>query len=324
MERILVIQTAFIGDAILATAVLEKLHAHHPNAKLDFLVRKGNESLFAQHPFLNEVLVWDKSSGKYKSLFRLAKSIRANQYDAVINLHRFASSGFIAWRSKAKWRAGFNKNPFSFCYHHKAKHQIGNGKHETARNQLLIAPITDGQTAKPKLYPSEQDFEAVRPFGAMPYVTIAPASVWYTKQLPEEKWIELIKKIPAWQAVFLIGGTGDQPLCERIRNSVKDPNVHNTAGKFSLLQTAALMKSAVMNYVNDSAPQHIASAMDAPVTTFFCSTVPSFGFGPLSTNAKIVETTEALACRPCGLHGKKSCPKGHFKCGIGIDISAKK
>jgi len=42
-NKILVIQTAFIGDAILATGVLEKLHRHFPESKIDFLVRKGNE-----------------------------------------------------------------------------------------------------------------------------------------------------------------------------------------------------------------------------------------------------------------------------------------
>ena len=76
-----------------------------------------------------------------------------------------------------------------------------------------------------------------------------------------------------------------------------------------------------MNYVNDSGPLHIASAMNAPVTSFFCSTVPDFGFGPLADQSKIVQVKEKLPCRPCGLHGHNSCPKGHFKCGNDISIS---
>jgi len=76
-----------------------------------------------------------------------------------------------------------------------------------------------------------------------------------------------------------------------------------------------------MNYVNDSGPLHLASATNAPVTAFFCSTIPAFGFGPLSANSIIVETHEKLTCRPCGLHGKTACPEGHFLCAksIGID-----
>ena len=72
------------------------------------------------------------------------------------------------------------------------------------------------------------------------------------------------------------------------------------------------------NYVNDSAPMHMASAMNASTTAIFCSTVPGFGFGPLSGNARIVETEEDLDCRPCGLHGFKKCPKEHFNCAYSI------
>jgi heptosyltransferase-2 len=92
------------------------------------------------------------------------------------------------------------------------------------------------------------------------------------------------------------------------------------AEELSLLASAALMEGAAMNYVNDSAPLHIASAMNAPVTAIFCSTVPAFGFGPLRENGRVVETAEKLDCRPCGLHGHRACPKGHFRCALGIGV----
>ena len=82
------------------------------------------------------------------------------------------------------------------------------------------------------------------------------------------------------------------------------------------------MTNATMNYVNDSAPMHMASAMNAPTTAIFCSTIPDFGFGPLSDQARIVETDENLECRPCGLHGFKKCPEGHFKCANTIDTES--
>jgi heptosyltransferase-2 len=150
-------------------------------------------------------------------------------------------------------------------------------------------------------------------------VCIAPASVWSTKQWPEHKWIELVKALPADQQVFIIGAPGDSPLAQRII-AASGRGVDLTRD-LRLLESAALMESAVMNYVNDSAPLHIASAMKAPVTAVFCSTVPAFGFGPLRENGRVVETAEKLDCRPCGLHGHKACPKGHFRCaeGIGVD-----
>ena len=88
-----------------------------------------------------------------------------------------------------------------------------------------------------------------------------------------------------------------------------------------VLESAALMKDATMNYVNDSAPMHMASAMNAKTTAIYCSTIPAFGFGPLADNAKIVETKLTLDCRPCGVHGHKACPEGHFKCAFSIETS---
>jgi len=62
LSKFLIIQTAYIGDVILATSVVEKLAAHYPAAQIDFLVRKGNESLLHGNPNINEVIVWDKST----------------------------------------------------------------------------------------------------------------------------------------------------------------------------------------------------------------------------------------------------------------------
>ena len=94
-QKILIVQTAFIGDVILATAVLEKLYLYYPEAEYTFLVRKGNEILLQNHPFLKKVLVWDKSQNKYKNFWNILKQIRMEKYDLVVNLQRFASSGIL-------------------------------------------------------------------------------------------------------------------------------------------------------------------------------------------------------------------------------------
>ena len=65
--KILVIQTAFLGDVVLATAVLEKLHQYFPDAQIDFVLRKGNEGLLSSHPFLHNLLLWDKKQQKIKN-----------------------------------------------------------------------------------------------------------------------------------------------------------------------------------------------------------------------------------------------------------------
>jgi heptosyltransferase-2 len=93
------------------------------------------------------------------------------------------------------------------------------------------------------------------------------------------------------------------------------------AGNLSFLESASLMKDAQMNFTNDSAPMHLASAINAPVTVIYCSTIPRFGFGPLSDDSKIVEISGELYCRPCGIHGYRSCPEKHFRCATQIDVN---
>jgi heptosyltransferase-2 len=320
LNKILVIQTASIGDVILATPVIEKLHFHFPDAAIDFLIKKGNESLLESHPFLNRVLVWDKSTEKYKNLLRLLQVIRVENYDCVINIQRFASSGFITVFSGAKLKIGFDKNPFSILFNKKVKHTIRQGKrHEVERNLDLVRKITDDTSFPVKLYPGQHHFARMSQYKTVRYITVSPASLWFTKQYPLEKWIEFIREIKNDLRIYFLGSKGDMEMCENIINKSGYSNSLNLAGKLSFLESAALMKDARMNYVNDSAPMHLASAMNAPTTAIYCSTVTAFGFGPLAENSVVVETDEKLDCRPCGLHGFDKCPKKHFKCALTID-----
>lgn len=313
-KNILIIQTAFIGDAILASSVVEKMHQFFPQSKISILVRKGNESLYQEHPFLTQTLVWNKQEGKYKSLFKLLKVIRRQKFDTVINLHRYASSGFLTAFSKARYTSGYDKNPFSFLFDNKSKHKIGDGRHEVERYNDLIESITDRTIVKPKLYPSFKQFSKIEPLVSQPFVCMAPSSIWFTKQLPKDKWIELCNSIPKEIIIYLLGGPSDKILCEEIITKSTHSNIKILAGELSLLESCELMKHAKMNYVNDSGPLHLASAGNSPTTAFFCSTVPTYGFYPLSYNSTVIEVNN-LDCKPCGLHGYKACPEGHFKCG---------
>ena len=175
MKKILIIQTSFIGDVVLATALVEKLYNFYPDAKIDMLVRKGNETLLTGHPYLHKVWVWNKKKHKNRNLARLAVAIRNEEYDCVVNPHRFASSGMLTLASGAKERIGFDKNLLSFGYTHKLPHIISepyaaHPVHETERNQTLIAHLTDSTPAIPALYPTPNDYEKVEHLQGQPYI----------------------------------------------------------------------------------------------------------------------------------------------------------
>jgi heptosyltransferase-2 len=322
LQQFLVIQTAFIGDVVLATGIVEKLHRQYPDAQIDFMLRKGNEGLLKDHPYIREVLVWNKTSGqKNKSLLSLLRTIRSRRYDKLINVQRFAATGFLTAFSGARETIGFDKNPFSRFFTKRIKHVISDGtttRHEIERNDELIREFTGGAPERPRLYPSQADEQAVQQYQQLPYITISPASVWFTKQYPADKWISFLNRLTPAYHIYLLGGPGDTALAEAIKQGAPQLPITNLCGKLNFLQSTALMKQAAMNYVNDSAPMHFASAVNAPVTAVYCSTLPSFGFGPLSDKRFIVEVQEPLPCRPCGLHGRKTCPLGHFKCAYNI------
>ncbi len=327
MHKICVIQTAFIGDVVLSTSLLESLHAKYPNAQIDIVVRKGNEALFTNHPFINEVIIWNKQSQKYKNWVTVLKQLRGQKYDALFNVQRYAATGLWTALSNAKFKIGFDKNPFSFLFTHKVKHlAMQPGLHEIQKNHsLILAMDANIELQKPRLHPTHTDFEKVIHLQSEPYICIAPASVWFTKQFPVTQWVAFLNQLPFEGKVYIIGGPGDKALGDQIIAGIKRDsrvynNVLNVAGQFHFLSSAALQKGAIINYVNDSAPMHFATAVNAPVVAIYCSTIPDFGYGPLSDQSFVVQTQEALPCKPCGIHGKKDCPLQHFKCGFTIQM----
>ncbi len=318
--RILIIQTAFLGDVILITPMLRELKIALPDAEIDVLVRKGNESLLNNNPHLSQLFVWDKKR-KFASLFENLFAIRKRKYDEVICVQRYFNAGFLTTFSKGKKLSGFSQNPWSFMFHRKTKHVLEGEQHEVDRNLALVNHLMPKPISRrPELFPSSADFDSIDQYQKDSYYCLAPASVWFTKQLPEQQWGKLIKILNPQNTVYLLGAAADFELCERIKKAADTENIVNLCGKLNLLQSAALMQKASRNYVNDSGPMHLASAMNAATTAFYCSTIPGFGFGPLAENQEIIEIQENLACRPCGSHGYKECPKTHFDCGNKIDV----
>ena len=152
--------------------------------------------------------------------------------------------------------------------------------------------------------------------GARGALLVMPGSQWATKAWPEGQFAKLLDRLDG--PVLLMGAPSEHDLCARLAEG-RD-NVVNCAGTLSLLGLAAAVGMARGVVANDSAPLHVASAMDTPTVALFASTVPQFGFGPRASHHRVVEPTTDLACRPCGMHGRKRCPEGHFRCGWELSV----
>lgn len=322
-KTILIIQTAFIGDTILASHFARAVKDQYPHSKIHFFLRKGNEAVIQGLPTIEKTWIWDKQGGKTKNLMKLISELRKINFDMVFNLHRHFNSGLVAAMVKAPVKIGFRQNPMSMFYTNKINHQIPDprGWHEVQRNLELIPgfKIVDNQKIyKPELPLQQKNFDKVAPYVSDNYFVIAPASVWFTKAWSEEKYSELTRELTKMGKVLFIGAPSDKELCDRIRQD--HPDTLNLCGALNLLDSAALMKKARRVFVNDSAPLHLASCVNAKTTAIFCSTVPQFGYTPLADDSVVVDVGDSLSCRPCGLHGHTACPLGHFKCSGDITI----
>jgi heptosyltransferase-2 len=329
-KTILIIQTAFIGDTILASQFVRAVKDQYPNSKIHFFLRKGNESVIQGLPTVEKVWIWDKDSGKTKNLLKLVWELRSIKFDMVFNLHRHFNSGFVSALMKSPFKAGFKQNPLSFFYTHSVDHLIphktmsGNW-HEVQRNLQLLQKaeptleiLTEAKRYKPELPLLEKNFNKIAPWAAGDYFVVAPASVWFTKAWSEHKYRELTLELSKMGKVLFIGAPTDKDLCDRIRKDI--PQTENLCGLLNLLDSAALMKNAKRVFVNDSAPLHLASCVNAKTTAIFCSTVQEFGYTPLADDSLVIDMGNSLSCRPCGLHGYKSCPLNHFKCSEDIEV----
>ena len=112
--------------------------------------------------------------------------------------------------------------------------------------------------------------------------------------------------------IVVVGAEADRPLAAEIVAATSGSAIDAT-GKLSLLASAELIGRASLLVTNDSAPLHLASAMNTPTVAIFGPTVPEFGFGPLAERSRVAGTTD-LGCRPCDRHGPQRCPLGHWRC----------
>jgi heptosyltransferase II len=326
-NNILVIQTAFIGDAILTLPLIQSLKRNYDTASIDVVVVPRTADIFAHHPAISSIISYDKrgrDSG-WMGLWRLRNQLRGKKYDLIIIPHRSLRSAFLAWLLKPNIRIGFNRSAGRMFLTKIV--QYNSTEHEINRNLSLLSPLSVHikRDELPQLYPSGEDAQVVNSmlesFGLNRknhIVAVAPGTIWNTKRWPANRFASLCTRLSSeCSAVLLIGGKEDNSLCKEIAGMSMAKNIFNSAGRLSLLQSAALIQRSQVLISNDSAPMHLAVAVGTPVVAIFGATIPEYGFAPLGSQDVIVET-RGLKCRPCSIHGGNTCPIKTFECMMAI------
>jgi heptosyltransferase-2 len=315
-NKYLLIQTASIGDVVLISPVIESIHNYEPQSDICILTNTRGAELFHKHPFIKDVFVWNKKKNKYKNLLKIIKDLRKYKFKAVINFQRHLSTALIMGSMHSDKKITFKQSTFSWLFANERFEHEWNKKHEVDRNLTLIRNIVpeEYQVRKPKLYIPDDIHVDLPP---SPYVCLSPYSLWYTKQMVVWRWIDLCENlIKLGYNVAILGGNEDVKKNNLFFKKFKiNDHLYDFVGKLSLLETLYVISNAIITYSNDSAITHLASSVNAPIATIFCSTVPSFGFTPLSDNSFIIEPNIEILCRPCGMHGHQKCPKDLFICG---------
>ena len=326
-KRILVIQTAFLGDVVLTTPFLQALRAEFPEAKIDFLATPAAIELLEPNPWKLKLISYDKR-GKDRGFFcflRLIFKIRKEKYERIYCLHRSFRSGLICFYSGAPFVIGFQEAPGHWAYHRKIPRQ--KYLYEAEKNLALLQDRQDDETnfsPYPQLFSSQEDMAEAKKILAtlndQSFVAISPSSVWPTKRWPAERFADLALALWNEHAVPIVILSGKNPddvkISAEIANvlQLKNVNCLNLAGKTKLGVLKTVIGCAKVLIANDSAPLHIAIAMNVPVLGVFGPTTKELGFFPLAPDDKALVAEINLPCRPCGLHGHKRCPLGHFRC----------
>ena len=321
MDRsVLIIQPGFLGDAVLATGLLRALQEIDGVGKVGLLVRSSYVSLFNDHPGVGRVHGLEK--GNRESWKRVLEEVGACGYDLALIPHRSVRSQLLPYRAGIPERIGFRQSAFSFLCTTQVEYRISD--HELERNHALLRAsqfqVAD-QVPRTWLHP---DPDLVGKFrtqfsGEIPLIVIAPGSVWPTKCWPEEYFADLCRHLlTAGNRLLLVGSEGERELCRRIGEKGGLPSGNVLAGDLSLPELAALLSLAERVVTNDSAPLHIAEGVGRPVSSIFGPTVPEFGFAPYLSASTISQIE--LACRPCGIHGHRTCPIGTHECMRSIEV----
>lgn len=320
-HKILILQTAYIGDVIVSTPLVREIKKLYPAADVDIITTPLSAEIFQYNPYIRKVIKFDKRNQKYFNLLKLIKYLRGRKYECSISIQSSLTSALLLYFSGIARRIGFKRQVLTTdSVEIEEKPEI----HRSENILKLLTPLSNKEfDHRTELFLSDKERQLATNIlekvdnEQLKLIGIAPGSIRFTKQWPESYYVELLKNLASKNVfAFLIGGPKENKLCQRIINKSGNTKTSNLAGELSILESSAVIKKLDLMLTNDSAPLHMANAVKTDVFAFFGPTIRKYGFFPYRKNDKIFEID--LYCRSCSLHGGKKCPEGHFKCMLEI------
>ena len=316
MVKFLIIRFSSIGDIVLTTPVIRCLKEQVEDAEIHYLTKKQFTPVLQANPYIDKLHILGDTLGE------VTDKLKEESFDYIIDLHNNLRSRIVKSRLK--------RIAFSFDKLNREKWLLVN----LHINRLPDIHIVDRYLETVRLFDVKNDGKGLDYFippeeevalSSLPadfrdgYTGIVLGAQHATKKLPVERLIALCSMVE--QPVVLLGGPGDKNTAEEIvKNS--SGSIYNACGKFSINQSASLVKQANAIITHDTGLMHIAAAFKKTILSVWGNTIPEFGMYPYKPGAdsKIFEVT-GLSCRPCSKIGFDKCPKKHFKCMNNIELS---
>ena len=295
--KILIIHTAFIGDIVLSTPLIQRLKDMYPDSVIDYLTLPANKSIIDNNPNLNEIMLYDKK-GKDKGIrgfFRILKILKEKKYDYAVIPHRFIRSIALAKLAGISKIVGFDVASGAWMLDKKVHYDMK--KHEVER--LLDLVDYEGERIPIRIYPTDENKMKIRNIleksgyeeATQKIIVVAPGSQRPEKMWPIEKYREVIQRLSedSKNVIVITGSKVEKGLPLKFSKR----NVIDLRGEINLLEFSALLSYTDVVVGNDSSPIHIASGFEKPfVIGIFGPGKRSLGFFPWKEKSNVIEDNE--------------------------------
>ena len=308
VARIVVVQTAFLGDVVFTAPLLRALKRRFLAAHLTLVVAPRGEAIARHLPGVDAVRVLDKG-GAHRSLRSTWRFGRTLEAELVVVPHPSSRSAILARAIPGAFRVGPDRFPQRLFY----DLPVATGSGTFVEQSLALARAL-GAEATPELHltlSEEARANARRVLGPGRFISVIVGSEWATKRLPPERWAELGDALLARGLTpVLHGAPKEKPLAEAVLAASRRPQGYRSFVGNGVEEALALLAVSSVVIGGDTGLVHAARGLGVPTVAFFGPTDPARHHWEAAT--QVVRL--GLACSPCHPHGPAVCPLGHHDC----------
>ena len=303
--RALIVQTAFLGDTVFTSALVGSLAARFPQAELELCVAPRGREVAEAIPGVARVHLFDKRGADRgaRGLLRVARTLRARQFDLAVVPHRSPRSALVAWLAGIPERVGFGS--LLFTRRVRRPRAAGFLEQEAALAAALgAAPAPMRRVARPASVAAARGL-----LGEARVAALCVGSEWATKIWPAARFAALADLLAGRGFLpVLLGGPREKAIAREVCAAMRGRAV-DTVGN-SVADALGILSIAAVCIGGDTGLVHAARALGTPAVALFGPTPSTVhAFGP---RQRLV--TLGLECSPCSAHGTRACPLGHHRC----------